>query len=77
MLLEQKAQITAATVLGEGGNVILKSQALVLRQGSKITATAGGSDNGGTITVDSPIIVGLENSDIVANASMASAATCK
>ncbi len=69
ILLDRQAQISAATVLGEGGNVVLKSQALVLRHGSKITATAGGSGNGGNITIDSPIIGGLENSDIVANAS--------
>ena len=69
ILLDQKAQISAATVLGEGGNVILNSQTLILRNGSKITATAGGTGNGGNITIDSPIIVGFENSDIVANAS--------
>ena len=69
ILLDQKAQISAATVLGEGGNVTLNSQSLILRQGSRITATAGGSGNGGNITIDSPIIVGLENSDVIANAS--------
>ena len=69
ILLDQKAQISAATVLGEGGNVILNAQTLILRNGSKITATAGGTGNGGNITIDSPILVGFENSDIVANAS--------
>ena len=69
ILLDQKAQISAATVLGEGGNVALNSQSLILRRGSSITATAGGSGNGGNITIDSPIIVGLEDSDIIANAS--------
>ncbi len=66
--LDQQAQITAATLLGEGGNVILQSQSLILREGSGITATAGGTGNGGNITINSPIIVGLENSDIIANA---------
>ncbi len=68
ILLDRNAQITGATVLGEGGNVILNSQALILRQGSRITSTAGGAGNGGNITIDSPIIVGLEDSDIIANA---------
>jgi large exoprotein involved in heme utilization and adhesion len=39
-----------------------------LRQGSNIIATAGGLGDGGNITINSPIIVALENSDIVANA---------
>ena len=69
ILLDRRAQITGGTVLGEGGNVILNAHALILRQGSRITATAGGFGNGGNITIDSPIIVGLENSDIIANAS--------
>ena len=68
ILLDQKAQISAATALGEGGNVVLNSQSLILRKGSSITATAGGAGNGGNITIDSPIITGFENSDIVANA---------
>jgi filamentous hemagglutinin family protein len=68
IMLNQQAQITAATQSGVGGDVILKSQSLVLRQGSAITATAGGSGNGGNITIDAPVIVGLENSDIIANA---------
>ena len=69
ILLDRRAQITGGTVLGEGGNVILNAQALILRQGSRITATAGGFGNGGNITIDSLTLVGLENSDIVANAS--------
>ena len=60
--------ITAETALGEGGNIVLNSNSLVLRDRSKIAATAGGTGNGGNITIDSPIIVGFENSDIVANA---------
>jgi large exoprotein involved in heme utilization and adhesion len=41
---------------------------LILRHGSNITATAGGNGNAGNILINSPIILGLENSDIVANA---------
>jgi filamentous hemagglutinin family protein len=68
IMLDQQAQITAATQSGVGGDVILKSQSLVLRQGSAITATAGGSSNGGNIAIDVPVIAGLGNSDIIANA---------
>ncbi len=66
--LDQKAQITAATSLGEGGDVVLTAQSLSLRQDVRISATAGGAGNGGNIKIDSPIIIGLGNSDIVANA---------
>jgi large exoprotein involved in heme utilization and adhesion len=46
----------------------VQTDLLTLRHGSTITATAGGTGNGGNITIDSPTIVGLENSDIIANA---------
>ncbi|MGI0495186.1 filamentous hemagglutinin, partial [Alkalinema pantanalense CENA528] len=38
------------------------------RHGSQITATSGGSGNGGNITIRNQFLVGIENSDIVANA---------
>jgi large exoprotein involved in heme utilization and adhesion len=60
--------IEAATAVGEGGNLSLQAQTLLLRDRSSITATAGGLGKGGNITIQSPIIVGLENSDIIANA---------
>ncbi|MBR8834574.1 MAG: S-layer family protein [Stigonema ocellatum SAG 48.90 = DSM 106950] len=61
--------ISAATASGKGGNITLAlANTLVSRHGSKITAQAGGSGNGGNITINSPIILGLENSDIIANA---------
>jgi large exoprotein involved in heme utilization and adhesion len=40
----------------------------VLRQNSLINATAGGTGNGGNITINAPVIAGFENSDIIANA---------
>jgi filamentous hemagglutinin family protein len=61
-------QITAGTTQGEGGNLFLRGNILLLRDGSSITATAGGMGAGGNITIQAPIIVGLENSDIIANA---------
>lgn len=63
-----KGQLTAGTSQGEGGNLFLKGTTLLLRNGSSITATAGGLGAGGNIKIQAPIIVGLENSDIIANA---------
>lgn len=66
--LNGTSSIAAATAVGEGGNVSLQAQTLLLRDRSSITTTAGGLGNGGNITIQSPIILGLENSDVVANA---------
>ncbi len=41
---------------------------MLLRDNSQITATAQGNGNGGNININAPILVGLENSDIIANA---------
>jgi filamentous hemagglutinin family protein len=60
--------IEAVTAVGEGGDLSLQAQTLLLRDRSAITATAGGLGKGGNITIQSPIIVGLGNSDIIANA---------
>ncbi|MEB3164269.1 MAG: S-layer family protein, partial [Prochlorothrix sp.] len=71
LLLDNQAQITAATLSGEGGNIdITANRALLMRQGSKITAAAGGTGNGGNIEITTPLLVGIpvENSDISANA---------
>ncbi|BAZ07410.1 S-layer family protein [Calothrix sp. NIES-3974] len=64
-----RSQITASATSGEGGNINLNLQKFViLRNQSKISTEAGGVGNGGDITIVSPVIVGLENSDITANA---------
>ncbi|HAX78068.1 MAG TPA: filamentous hemagglutinin [Cyanobacteria bacterium UBA11372] len=68
IFVSRHGRIAASTASGEGGNISLRSQFLLLRDNSQITATASGTGNGGNITIDSPIIVGLQNSDIVANA---------
>ena len=39
-----------------------------MRQGSFINAEAGSNGNGGNININSPNVIGLENSDIIANA---------
>ncbi|MEA5580042.1 S-layer family protein [Nodularia harveyana UHCC-0300] len=66
--LETGGMISAATNSGEGGNIAIASDIILMRSGSSVTATAGGIGNGGNLSIDAPIIVGLENSDIIANA---------
>ncbi|MEH2450668.1 S-layer family protein [Nostoc sp.] len=67
--LKNKGFIQAQTESGNGGNITLQTTNLLfLRDNSLITSTAGGNGNGGNININAPIIVGLKNSDIVANA---------
>ena len=63
--------ITAATSNTDGGNIILNiGNLLLLRNGSFISAEAGGEGNGGNLTLDTSFLVAFpaENSDISANA---------
>ncbi|MGB6295678.1 MAG: S-layer family protein [Rivularia sp. (in: cyanobacteria)] len=72
-MLNRGGSIVATTMKGEGGNINLNVQdGLILRNGSKISSDAGGIGNGGNITINSPIIAGFENSDIIANAVLGS-----
>lgn len=67
--LLDRAQLTANTNQGNGGNLRLSAGDIVLlRRGSLISTTAGGNGNGGNIAIAAPVIAGYENSDIVANA---------
>ncbi|MDM9586148.1 S-layer family protein [Nostoc sp. GT001] len=67
--LKNQGFIQAQTESGNGGNIKLSTTNLLLLQdNSQITSTAGGSGNGGNININAPIIVGLKNSDIIANA---------
>jgi len=69
IFLDQQGQIRAATAVGEGGNLVLNvEEALLLRHRSVISAEAGGSGDGGNIIINAPVVIGLENSDLVANA---------
>ncbi len=69
ILLNNQGRISASTVSGKGGDIILSSSNwLVLRNQSSLVASAGGTGNGGSMELTAPIIVGLENSDIIANA---------
>jgi filamentous hemagglutinin family protein len=75
--LDHQASIQAQTASGNGGNIDLAvGKLLLLRNNSTIAATAGeiattagGKGDGGNININAPIIVGVDNSDIVANAS--------
>lgn len=61
--------IKASTASGEGGNLTLQiGNTLQLRNGSQITSEAGGTGNGGNITLNSNTLALLEGSRINANA---------
>ncbi len=68
VLLDRGGGITASTESGEGGNIQLSLDGLQLRNGSFISARAGGTGSGGNIAIDSNTIALLENSQINANA---------
>ncbi len=67
--LDNQGKLTAATLAGEGGNIALQVQdSLQMRRNSQISAEAGGTGNGGNITIDTDTLAALENSNITANA---------
>ena len=73
-VLLNRGSIVAETASGEGGNIDLRVQeVLLLRHGSKISTTAGTAQaggNGGNIDINAGFVVAVpgENSDITANA---------
>jgi filamentous hemagglutinin family protein len=74
LTLEQQGFINAETAANQGGEINLTIQdLLLLRENSRITATAGtdkAGGDGGNITINAPFIVAVpnENSDVTANA---------
>ncbi|WP_414551980.1 filamentous hemagglutinin N-terminal domain-containing protein [Anabaena sp. CCY 0017] len=74
--LENQAVLSATTTSGQGGNIMLKiDELLLLRRNSQISTTAGidgAGGDGGNITIDAPdgfiVATANENNDIVANA---------
>jgi filamentous hemagglutinin family protein len=65
----QNSTINAQTAAGNGGNLTFNlDQLLKLRDHSMLSASAGGGGNGGNLNITAPLLLGLENSDIVANA---------
>ncbi len=71
VLLENQGKLRATTASGEGGNIDLQVQDLILlRANSLISAEAENTGNGGNITINAPFIVAVpsENNDIFASA---------
>ncbi|MEM9121630.1 MAG: filamentous hemagglutinin N-terminal domain-containing protein [Cyanobacteria bacterium P01_F01_bin.56] len=66
--LNTQGSLSAIAASGEGGNIQVQGNALVLRNNSLISATAGGTGDGGNVNLNVPVIAGFENSDVVANA---------
>ena len=68
IFLNNDASLQAEVNAGDRGNIFLDTDLLLMRRGSNITVNAVGTANGGNIIINSPIIVGFENSDIIAKA---------
>ncbi|MBD2435505.1 S-layer family protein [Nostoc sp. FACHB-110] len=69
LFLDNGAGLRSEVNGGSQGNIQLQlDDVLLLRHGSKISANASGNSTGGNINLNAPIIVGLEDSDIIANA---------
>ncbi|MBD2771106.1 filamentous hemagglutinin N-terminal domain-containing protein [Iningainema tapete] len=76
ILLDNTATINAESESGNGGNINLQTDLLLMRRGAQISTNAGitaqRGGNGGNITITAPkgfiIAVPRENSDITANA---------
>ncbi|PAX45953.1 filamentous hemagglutinin, partial [Brunnivagina elsteri CCALA 953] len=66
--LEQRGSLLSEVSAGDRGNMTLNTDVLLMRYGSKISTNATGTATGGNISINAPIIIGLENSDITANA---------
>ncbi|MEH2111220.1 S-layer family protein [Nostoc sp.] len=70
--LSDRALLSASTASGEGGNISLQTNSLLMRTNSQISATAGGSGNGGNINIggfsSANFVTLLEGSHITADA---------
>ena len=71
--LDNQGKLNAESVSGNGGNINVKSDLLLLRHGAQISTNAGTAEkggDGGNININSKFIVAVpnENSDITANA---------
>jgi filamentous hemagglutinin family protein len=64
ILLDRAGSITASTRSGGGGNIDLHTNALTLRHGSTVLATAGEAGNGGQIAIAADTLDLLGNSRI-------------
>ncbi|BAY13825.1 two-partner secretion domain-containing protein [Calothrix sp. NIES-2098] len=66
--LAQGGSLLAEVSAGDRGNITLKTDVLLMRHGSRIDTNAADTATGGNISINAPMIIGLENSDITANA---------
>ncbi|AFZ56322.1 filamentous hemagglutinin family outer membrane protein [Anabaena cylindrica PCC 7122] len=66
--LEQGGSLLSEVSAGDRGNLTLNTDVLLMRYGGKMSTNATGTATGGNISINAPIIIGLENSDITANA---------
>ena len=69
ILLIDNGMLQAEAAAGNQGNIFLSADSLLfMRREALISTNATNQATGGNITIKSPIILGLDNSDIVANA---------
>lgn len=69
LFLDNEGSLTAATQSGRGGNIELQVRdSLQMRRGSQISARAGGTSDGGNISINTNALLLFENSNIFANA---------
>ncbi len=67
--LNDGGRITASTVSGNGGNIQLNvTDRVIMRNKSMIANNSFGFGDGGYTSINTPVLVGLGNSDIEANA---------
>ncbi len=68
-ILVSDGELTTSTVSGTGGNIVLNvGDATILRRGGTIAAEAGGTGDGGNVSVNTQTLTLLENSRIRADA---------
>jgi filamentous hemagglutinin family protein len=70
--LDNRASLRAEVNAGKQGNITINANLLMLRHGSNITTRASGTASGGNINLNTGLLIGLENSDIIANATKGS-----
>ncbi|MGD1936432.1 MAG: filamentous hemagglutinin N-terminal domain-containing protein [Cyanophyceae cyanobacterium] len=68
LTLGSGGQIRANTVAGTGGNAVVRSGSLQLRDDSQVSVEAGRIGNGGNLTLETDTLALLEDSTIRANA---------
>ncbi|MEM9216358.1 MAG: filamentous hemagglutinin N-terminal domain-containing protein [Cyanobacteria bacterium P01_F01_bin.150] len=68
ILLNNQAVVMADTVDGDRANIDLKADLIAFLNESQITTNATGTATGGNLTIAANTLVGIENSDITANA---------